>query len=250
MGAGASSAAPHDIALLGAVLDSLRTRNAELAVAIVSDIRSTFLVALPAARAEALMPVLEAAVESYLEARSANPETTHAEAKESALVVAGKVFASPKLKPVVGGAAAAVASSDPTTVLAPPPISGSSRSPLQPPGSDAVAVPPKTAAAVAVVPPSTAPIVAVPPSAAVAGTPSNAAVAASAAAAPNATPAAAPNASPSRSGSSMAERRRARIMGGGEPGGEPDALIPFLVASRSAYEEAEIGGGTVYTTEL
>jgi hypothetical protein len=44
----------------------------------------------------------------------------------------------------------------------------------------------------------------------------------------------------------MAERRRARQ--GGEAAAA--AQTPFLVASRSAFEAAEIGGGTVYTTEL
>jgi hypothetical protein len=245
MGAGASSAAPHDVALLVAIIDSLRTRQAEASATLIEDLRRVYLDALPAARAEALKPVLEAAVVKYLEARKADQDATHEAAKEASLAAAGFAFSTPK--------------SDSNNVS--PKSAVSRESPPNSPDSDLVAAkpppipntPPRAQASPAA--PAPANNCLEPPAesgnssvaADVADTPTEASTAVSpTAAASPPSPSPQPSRKGGRNGSTMAERRRARQ--GKETVAEP--LVPFLDASRSSFESAEIGGGTVYTTEL
>mmetsp|Transcript_52754 Transcript_52754/g.104686 ORF Transcript_52754/g.104686 Transcript_52754/m.104686 type:complete len:403 (+) Transcript_52754:113-1321(+) len=97
MGAGASSAAPTDIALLNQCLDCLSARDLESTTAQVEKdvlLQAPFLAEVPEERMASLLPILEAAIEKYLmERRQAQ---AHAEACESALAAARAVFSAGK----------------------------------------------------------------------------------------------------------------------------------------------------------
>jgi len=246
MGAGASSAAPHDVALLVAIIDSLRTRQAEGITSILEELRSVYLDALPAARSEALKPVLEAAVAKYLEARNADQNATHEAAKEASLAAAGFAMSKPKTDSQSSPKSSASRESPPTSpdsnlvTAKPPPI------PNTPPRAQ-----PSPGAPAPVNDSSEAPHVESGESSLSSAVSTDTPIEASVAVSPStAASPPSPSPQPSRKGgrntSSMAERRRARQ--GKETAAEP--LVPFLVASRSSFESAEIGGGTVYTTEL
>lgn len=96
MGAGASTAAPQDIALLEACVNALEDKRCSAADAI-DDLMASHLAHIVPERLDALKPVLEAAVQRYFGERTTQ---SHGSAVESALVAARSCFSSGKLPPV------------------------------------------------------------------------------------------------------------------------------------------------------
>ena len=178
MGSGASTtAAPHDVVLLEACINSLQMRMRDSAATILGDLQGTFLRTVPDAKIDDLLPILEAAVYAYLEQRAEPHSKDHIEARDIAVLAAGGAFST-------------LDDSD-----SPPQFS----TPVP-----RIEEPTPAAPASPVIP------------------------------------------SPTDATSAMARRRAQRM--GGEAA--PKAKVAMLVASRSTFEEAEIGGGTTYTTEL
>jgi len=175
MGAGASAAAPHDVALLVACIDSLKLQStsdlgsgADAKASIMSGLWSTHLASLGPEVMEKLIPVLGAAIDRYVDERALPRDASHADAAEAALAAAHAAF---------------------TGATSPPPQAvASPGSPQR--GDEPDATPPRRAAA----------------------------------------------------------GGRGRFRRGDEA--PPPPPKPMLFAQRAAYEAAEIGGGTVYTTEL
>mmetsp|Transcript_19248 Transcript_19248/g.22945 ORF Transcript_19248/g.22945 Transcript_19248/m.22945 type:complete len:436 (+) Transcript_19248:126-1433(+) len=222
MGAGASTANPQDVNLLNDCLNEAKSRFRDDPNIIINDLQDSLLVELSSERLSALLPVLQVAIVKYTDERVNN--ISHTEACEAAVRAGRSVFSAGKtLRPVLSPSSPKGDFTSPNSF---PPSPGPLPSPIS--QSQTIVATPTVATATSI---TTQPIV----DEQTERIKNN-------------------NFDPMPTEEEKKKWRTPRVRGRGKVHRGPRNPVPqsklFLSGLRSSYEEAEIGGGTMYTTEV